>query len=328
MTPVFINPKIDYAFKIIFGREENKPLLISFLNAMIYEGEPTITAVEILNPYLPSAVETHKDTYVDIQAMLDDGSIVLIEMQMSRTRAFFKRVLFNTAKRYSSHLIEGESYTNLVPVISLIVANFVYNEAQTRLLTRFKLQEVVEQFPYPAADDFQIVVAELPKFKKTLAEANGLIDEWLFFLQHASVLQEVPQMIRTKEVLRAFDVAKRINLTQLELDNLERRKLDALAAEQELEMTAQESWELGREEGIDIGREEGIDIGREEGRLQAMQDMIANILLLRFGDVSQTAVGDIHKIRDLSVLSELTALVATCETVAGFQERLTTVLYG
>jgi len=78
MTPVFINPKIDYAFKMIFGREEHKSLLISFLNAMIYDGEPTVTAVDILNPYLPSAVETHKDTYVDIQAVLQDGSIVLI----------------------------------------------------------------------------------------------------------------------------------------------------------------------------------------------------------------------------------------------------------
>jgi len=38
----FINPKTDYAFKKIFGSSESKDILISFLNAMIYDGNPTI----------------------------------------------------------------------------------------------------------------------------------------------------------------------------------------------------------------------------------------------------------------------------------------------
>ena len=35
----FISPKIDYAFKKIFGSEESKEILISFLNAIIYDGK-------------------------------------------------------------------------------------------------------------------------------------------------------------------------------------------------------------------------------------------------------------------------------------------------
>ncbi|MFN9873841.1 MAG: PD-(D/E)XK nuclease family transposase, partial [Pseudanabaena sp.] len=33
---IFINPKIDFAFKKIFGSEDSKDILISFLNALIY----------------------------------------------------------------------------------------------------------------------------------------------------------------------------------------------------------------------------------------------------------------------------------------------------
>ncbi len=33
----FINPKIDYAFKKIFGSEQSKDILISFLNALLYK---------------------------------------------------------------------------------------------------------------------------------------------------------------------------------------------------------------------------------------------------------------------------------------------------
>ncbi len=36
----FINPKIDFAFKKIFGDERHKDILISFLNAILYAGRP------------------------------------------------------------------------------------------------------------------------------------------------------------------------------------------------------------------------------------------------------------------------------------------------
>jgi predicted transposase/invertase (TIGR01784 family) len=47
----FINPKTDFAFKKIFGDEQNKDILISFLNAILYQGNSTIESLEILNPY-------------------------------------------------------------------------------------------------------------------------------------------------------------------------------------------------------------------------------------------------------------------------------------
>lgn len=252
MSSVFVNPKVDYAFKMIFGSERNKPLLISFLNAMLHAGEPVITAVEILNPYLPSNVAIQKDTYVDVQAKLSDGSLVLIEMQMSFSRAFFRRVLYNNAKRYSSHLYKGMAYTELFPVISLIVADFVYNESDPRPLTQFKLQEVETHQPYPAANDFQIAVVELPKFGKSSDALHHITDQWLYFLQHAGDLQEVPDEMReTMEIEKAFDTVRRINLSELELIAIDRRERDEAMAQRELALTAQENLE----KGIDITRE-------------------------------------------------------------------------
>lgn len=48
MFMVFINPKIDFAFKKIFGSEDSKDILISFLNALIYDEQPIIQDLEIL----------------------------------------------------------------------------------------------------------------------------------------------------------------------------------------------------------------------------------------------------------------------------------------
>ena len=44
----FINPFTDYGFKLIFGREVSKILLIEFLNDLL-EGERVITDLTFLN---------------------------------------------------------------------------------------------------------------------------------------------------------------------------------------------------------------------------------------------------------------------------------------
>jgi predicted transposase/invertase (TIGR01784 family) len=33
-----VNPRVDFAFKLLFGKEENKDILIDFLNAILAEG--------------------------------------------------------------------------------------------------------------------------------------------------------------------------------------------------------------------------------------------------------------------------------------------------
>ena len=95
------NPKIDYAFKKIFGSSESKEILISFLNALIYEGNPTIEDLEIINPNLPPKLEGLKDSYLDVKAKLSDGTLVIIEMQVLNVQSFGKRVLYNAAKTYA-----------------------------------------------------------------------------------------------------------------------------------------------------------------------------------------------------------------------------------
>ena len=45
-----LNPRVDFAFKKIFGSEENKDLLLSFINSVIEE-KNQIIEVTLLNPY-------------------------------------------------------------------------------------------------------------------------------------------------------------------------------------------------------------------------------------------------------------------------------------
>ena len=87
----FISPKVDYAFKKIFGSEHSKEILISFLNAIVYNGDQVIKDLTIVNPYNPGQTLSLKDTYLDVKAVLADGSIVVIEMQIASMAAFNKQ---------------------------------------------------------------------------------------------------------------------------------------------------------------------------------------------------------------------------------------------
>ena len=59
-----------------------------------------------------------KDTYVDVKAVLDDDTTVIIEMQILNHPGFEKRVLYNAAKNYSIQLTKNENYHLLNPVIA------------------------------------------------------------------------------------------------------------------------------------------------------------------------------------------------------------------
>jgi predicted transposase/invertase (TIGR01784 family) len=139
----FISPKIDYAFKKIFGSEQSQDILISFLNAIIYKGEKVIQSLTIVNPYNPGQVMTLKDTYLDVKAVLADDSIVVIEMQVARMTAFSKRVIYNLAKGYANQLIKGDYYPLLSPAIAVTITDFnLFENTDTEeTISRFVFQE-------------------------------------------------------------------------------------------------------------------------------------------------------------------------------------------
>jgi len=221
----FINPKTDYAFKRIFGSSESKDILISFLNAMIYEGNPTIQDLEIINPNLPPKVEGLKDTYLDVKAKLADGTLVIIEMQVLNVESFGQRVLYNAAKTYAFQLQKGEGYRMLKPVIALTLTDFEMFENSDQLISRFVYKEENTNFTY-TDNNIELVFVELPKFTKGVDQLETLADKWIYFMKYARTITDVPAVMDSvPEIHQAFDIANQVNLTPDELADMERREM-------------------------------------------------------------------------------------------------------
>jgi predicted transposase/invertase (TIGR01784 family) len=221
----FINPKTHFAFKKIFGDEQNKEILISFLNAILYQGNSAIESLEILNPYQAPKIRGVKDTYLDIRAKLNNNQTVIIEMQVLNVEGFEKRILYNAAKAYSIQLDTGVDYTLLNPVIALTITDFEMFPNLDKVISRFVLKErdyLVDYLIY----EIELVFVELPKFGKKLEELETLTDKWIYFLKNAKSLEVVPeQMGEVPAINKAFEVANRVGLTREELEDLEHQEI-------------------------------------------------------------------------------------------------------
>lgn len=63
-----LNPRVDFAFKKLFGTRENKEILISFINAVVSEND-RVTDVLLLNPYNNKEYGSDKLSILDIKAI-------------------------------------------------------------------------------------------------------------------------------------------------------------------------------------------------------------------------------------------------------------------
>ena len=291
----FISPKTDFAFKKIFGSVHSQKILISFLNAIVYNNQNVIQSLKIINPYNPGVTNTIKETYFDVKAILDNGSTVIIEMQILNVADFKKRVIYNLAKAYGNQLDRnvGQGYMMLQPFIALTIADFVLFEDIDKMITKFRFKEEKESVYYE--DELTLMFVELPKFNKKLLELETLSDKWIYFIKSAPNLEVIPESLEeVSEIEAALKIANRANLNNKELEEVEQQEKLMRDKQGQISFARNE----GREEGIGIGRKQGIGIG--------VVKQILRQIRRKFGEISPEIETQIEQLslEKLDILGE------------------------
>ena len=221
----FIDPKIDFAFKKIFGSSDSKDILINFLNAILYEAQPLIEDLEIIDSQPENPTLGAQETRLDVKATINGDRIALVEIQLINVPSFGNRVLYNAAKSYSQQLTGKDRYERLKTVISLKIADFEMFENQPEFMSRFVFQEKEQQFECPDTA-IELVFIELPKFSKELAELETTADKWIYFLNNTSNLETLPEtLIAVPELQKALIIANEDNFNEQELNELQKQEL-------------------------------------------------------------------------------------------------------
>ena len=215
----FLDIKTDYAFKKVFGSIENKDVLIEFLNSIL-DLKYAIADLTIVDPYNIPMLKGMKDTFVDVKAILEDNSKVIIEMQVLNHESFEKRVLYNIAKNYSAQLDSGDKYHLLNPVIAITITDFIMFDDIKNYISYFKLLEKKEFIKY--SDDIELIFIELPKFNKDLKKLSTIQEKYIYFIKNAENLEYIPKEL--ENLKKAFNIANEANLTKEELELQYKRK--------------------------------------------------------------------------------------------------------
>lgn len=122
-----LSPKVDFVFKLLFGTDENKSILIAFLNALLVE-EQKIVDVTFKNTDLKKLSEEDKYGILDVLATTEVGTLINIEIQVRNEKNFEKRMMYYWSKLCWEQLNEGDSYAKLKKVISIAIIDFVFDE--------------------------------------------------------------------------------------------------------------------------------------------------------------------------------------------------------
>jgi len=255
----FVDVKNDIAFRKIFGNENKKEILISFLNAVLDlpEGKK-VEKFEIKNPFQLPEIKELKSSILDVRVVDQRGISYIVEMQVEEPDGFDERVQYYTAKQYSSQLEKGEDYPKLNQVIFIGILDFTFFDDDIEYITRHRTVNIRTQKSTLNAMEYNFI--ELKKFKKSLQECNTLVDKWVYFIKNAPNLDVIPQNLSDEGLKLAYQDAYKHNWTQDELfayDYASMRKQDERG---KTELVVKRAIKTAREEEkIEIAKEMIID---------------------------------------------------------------------
>ena len=291
-----INPRVDIAFKKIFGVEENKDILISLLNSIISE-EDQVDEIELLNPYNERNFKKDKLSVLDIKARNKHTKThFLIEMQLAEEMNYHKRGLYSWARVYSNQLGSGKLYEALNKTIAIHILNFTFidyskekgwiESAPNKYHHVFVLSD--KETRLEIFKDIEIHTIELNKFegikdqdiKAMMPRVKDMLDKWVAVLTKYDLFdtKELPEEVNVPEIKKALRVMEEMTMNEEERDiynsHLDFLRMEHGAFEARFIAGLEAGKAKGKAEGEAKGRAEGIAEGIEKGIEKVVKNML------------------------------------------------------
>ncbi len=256
-----MSPKVDFAFKLLFGDPKNMDLLKALLSSILNLKDDEFEDLTIINNELMREFKEDKKGILDVRAKMKDGKEVDIEIQVLSTEYMAERTLYYWSKMYTNQIKSGDTYDKLKKCITINILDFECIPLD-KIHTSYHIIE--DETGYKFTDVLEIHYLELPKLerKNILKNENDEVIQWMEFIGAKS--EEVMEMLAEKNnnIRMAYDRLKVISK-----DDKARMAYEAREAEIHDQMTRLKS-----------AREEGIKEGKKEGEKEGKLDVARNLL--------------------------------------------------
>ena len=251
----------DCFVRYFFTDKGGEKVLLDFINAVMISADmKTFKAVEILNPFNLKRHYKDKETIVDVKCITKNGTVVIIEVQLSGNSRFPERILYYWSTNYSKLLKKGEEYEDLTPVISINLLNFNLNKNDKNVHSCYMIYDTKNA--RLLTDHLQIHIIELKKFKFKDNDLKKDLNYWLGFFTTKNMEAYMSEIVKEKPIME--EAHKRYNnfiRSRLMMTEYEKKELYQYDKQISLEDKRRE----GIKEGIKKGKLEGIKVGKLEG---------------------------------------------------------------
>jgi predicted transposase/invertase (TIGR01784 family) len=296
-----VNPRVDFAFKKLFGSEENKDLLLSLINAVVSE-EDQAEDIELRNPYNLADYQAGKMSVLDVKAVDRKGRWYNVEMQISQDLHFEKRAIYYWAKLVTEQLSEGMMFKELRKTISINILGFNFILDNSNHHNVYRITNVTTGEDDRFHDTFELHYIELKKFRKQYEDLVYPLDRWITFLTKAHELagkKQLPRILADdQDILKAMDAVGRMFNPEERLI-YEVRMQAVLDVESKIASAEEIGLAKGLEQGLEQGRTEGIAQGLEQGLqkgiVQGMAQSLLTILSARYGVLPEAVTQQVQQ---------------------------------
>lgn len=204
----YVNLLDDLGFKHVFGRDENKEILIAFLNEIIPDKQ-IIDLEHIRNEQVPFDPET-KASVFDLYCETQDGSRIVVELQREEQFDYIDRAIYYGAFPIQNQIAKGKKrYTfSAVYVINILNFNLVELRGDNNPVSTFRLKELKTN--KILSHKYTLIFIELSKFAKRLEEISpdNILEGYLYFLRNMHNFKEQPKEFQQQIWDKLFNAAR------------------------------------------------------------------------------------------------------------------------
>ena len=250
----------DEVFKLVFGRESTKDVMIEFLNQVIPDRK--ITDLEFIDKEMHPVERDAKGSVYDMFCRTDDGSRIIVEVQRRKQPFYPERALYYSTFQIQRQVEAGAETYDFLPVYVVNILDFcmVGDLDDGKVKTVYRLYE--ENSHVLLTDRVTFIFIELPKFKKSINELDGNVLEGVYFcFKNMAALEERPKVLSHQIFTKIFEVSELYNMDEYTRDKV----LHKMTTERDLRNQMAYARKVAVEEGLAEGRAEG----RAEANLEA-----------------------------------------------------------
>ena len=264
-------PVDDWVFKLLFGDERHKSMLIDLLKSFVAlpDEEYELT---FLDTHLKPEAEDDKLGILDVKVKTKTGKIIDIEIQINPVKNIGRRLSFYKSKLIVGQIGESDQYSVIQKVICICITDYELFPGIQDYLNGFRFYNPKNGLCFEDIPE-ELFTLELPKVP---ARNDGTgAWEWMQFLRSKRREEFEMAAAQNPEIRKAVNTLYELSADEKTRAEYEYRLKARRDAKWLMEETAELARDDGRQEGLRKGLQKGLQKGRQEGR-QEILDLLKN----------------------------------------------------